>query len=274
MPAVPGDLGGHPADPADVGLAVLLGEGEARAQVSSYDVAVEAGHRAPAVLEDQVVQGAGERRLAAAGETGEEDDEAALVVAGLVLGRRSPAISSGHSPLPVHCQDVARRVGSRPRPGRARGRRPGRRGRAAGRPRRGLDPSGATAAASEARIRPTGDTSLWGAGAVEGEEHDVPSRSPCARSGSRSWSVSGAATGTTSAPSYSSPRLGRGEVQAAEGAVGGGGEGGEAVRGPAGEGQPLGVDQLDLGSVGQLGGQGERDPRVRDVEVGAGCQRA
>ena len=58
--AVPRDLGGHPADPADVGLAVGLGEGEARAQVPSYDVAVEAGDRAAAVLEDQVVQRAGD----------------------------------------------------------------------------------------------------------------------------------------------------------------------------------------------------------------------
>ena len=44
--AVPGDLGGDPADPADVGLAVLLGEGQPGRQVPAYDVAVEAGDRA------------------------------------------------------------------------------------------------------------------------------------------------------------------------------------------------------------------------------------
>ena len=54
-PAVPGDLGGHPADPADVGLAVLAWRrsGPAR-QVPAYDVAVEAGDRALALLEEPV----------------------------------------------------------------------------------------------------------------------------------------------------------------------------------------------------------------------------
>ena len=73
---MPGDLGGHPADPADVGLAVLLGEGEAGRQVPAYDVAVEAGDRALAGLEDPVHERAGEGRLAAAGEAGEEQDQA------------------------------------------------------------------------------------------------------------------------------------------------------------------------------------------------------
>ena len=47
-PAVPGHLGGHPADPPDVGLAVGLGERQPGRQVAAYDVAVEAGHAAPA----------------------------------------------------------------------------------------------------------------------------------------------------------------------------------------------------------------------------------
>ena len=78
-PAVPRDLGGDPADPSDVGLAVLLGEGEAGRQVPAYDVAVEAGQRATAALEQSIHQCLGEGRLAAAGEAGEEDDQALLV---------------------------------------------------------------------------------------------------------------------------------------------------------------------------------------------------
>ena len=83
-PAVPGDLGGDPPDPADVGLAVLLGEGQAGGQVPAYDVAVEAGHRARALLEDPVHQRPGQRRLAAAGQPGEEQHQAPLVGAALV----------------------------------------------------------------------------------------------------------------------------------------------------------------------------------------------
>ena len=78
-PAVPGDLGGHPADPADVGLAVLLGEGQAGGEVPAYDVAVEAGDGALALLEDPVHQRPGQGRLAAAGEPGEEQHQALLV---------------------------------------------------------------------------------------------------------------------------------------------------------------------------------------------------
>ena len=53
--AVTGDLGGHPADPADVGLPVLLGEAQAGGEVAAYDVAVEAGHGAPALLEERSI---------------------------------------------------------------------------------------------------------------------------------------------------------------------------------------------------------------------------
>src|SRR6478609_2687348 len=77
--AVAGDLRGHPADAPDIGLAVGLAEGQSRGQVASYDVAVEAGHRAPALLEQQVHQRAGERRLAAPGQAGEEEHEALLL---------------------------------------------------------------------------------------------------------------------------------------------------------------------------------------------------
>src|SRR5262249_52931174 len=48
--AVPGDLGRAPADAADVGLAVLTAEGEARRQVPAHDVAVQAGDAALAGL--------------------------------------------------------------------------------------------------------------------------------------------------------------------------------------------------------------------------------
>src|SRR6478735_7487556 len=88
-PAVAGDLGGDPADAADVGLAVGLAEGEPRGQVTAYDVAVEAGHRAAALLEQQVHQRAGERRLAAPGQAGEEEHEA------LLLGLRLVGVDDG-----------------------------------------------------------------------------------------------------------------------------------------------------------------------------------
>ena len=98
--AVPGDLRGHPADPADVGLAVLLGEGQSGRQVPAYDVAVEAGHGALALLEQQVVEGPGQRGLAAAGQAGEEEDQSLPV-------RRRPVVvddvgctSAGRSPSP------------------------------------------------------------------------------------------------------------------------------------------------------------------------------
>ena len=70
-PSVAGDLGGDPADPPDVGLAVRAAEGEAGRQVSSYDVAVEAGDRALAVLEQAVHHRLGDGRLPAAGQAGE-----------------------------------------------------------------------------------------------------------------------------------------------------------------------------------------------------------
>ena len=96
--AVPGDLGGDPADPADVGLAVLLGERQAGRQVAAYDVAVEAGHGAAAALQQPVHQGSRQRRLAAAGEAGEEQHESLLVGRGPVRRHDRGASSSGSSP--------------------------------------------------------------------------------------------------------------------------------------------------------------------------------
>src|SRR5690606_8011428 len=73
--AVAGDLGGDPADAADVGLAVGLAEGEAGREVATHHVTVERGDLAPTLLEHAVHQGTGQGRLAAAGESGEEEDE-------------------------------------------------------------------------------------------------------------------------------------------------------------------------------------------------------
>ena len=97
-PAVAGDLGGHPADPADVGLPVLLGEGQPGRQVPAYDVAVEAGHGAVALLEQPVLQRAGERGLAAAGEAGEEEHQARWRSGGGRSASTIAATSSGRSP--------------------------------------------------------------------------------------------------------------------------------------------------------------------------------
>src|SRR5690606_38116410 len=51
-PTVSRDLGGHPPDATDVGLAILLAEGEARGEGAAYDVSVEAGDAALARLQD------------------------------------------------------------------------------------------------------------------------------------------------------------------------------------------------------------------------------
>ena len=63
-----------------------LGEGQPGRQVPPYDVAVEAGDAALALLEQPVHQRAGERRLAAAGQAGEEEHQP------LSLGRRLVAL--------------------------------------------------------------------------------------------------------------------------------------------------------------------------------------
>jgi hypothetical protein len=266
---VPRDLGGHPADAADVGLAVGLGEREAGAQVPSYDVAVEARHRAPAVLDDLVVQRPGDRGLAAAGEAGEEDDEAAHVVAGLVLlddgsdlGR--PLALAGHGE-----QVAGRVVGGHLKTqlvvvvriavgGQRRGHDVGR-GSA---DQVGGNKSGADQA--------DGGDALGGAGAVEGEQHDGGGPGGCdlleVGSGQRCCDGNGQRSGVLLAD------LGRREVQPPERAVGRRREWAERPGRVQREREALGVDQLDLGGIGQVGRECQRDARVRDVEGGAGCE--
>ena len=60
------------ADPADVGVAVGLGEPEALGQVAADHVAVEQGQRAVGRLQQGVGDALGDRRLARAGQPGEE----------------------------------------------------------------------------------------------------------------------------------------------------------------------------------------------------------
>src|SRR3954453_4934910 len=84
--AVAADLCGDPADPADVGLSILAGEGEPGRQVPAYDVAVEARHRPLALLQDEVMQRPGQRRLAAARQAGEEQHQTLLIRRGTVPG--------------------------------------------------------------------------------------------------------------------------------------------------------------------------------------------
>ena len=218
MPRWRRDLGGHPADPADVGLAVGLGEGQARAEVPAYDVAVEAGHGPPAVLEDQVVQRLGQRRLAAAGQAGEEDHEAARVVVGLVLvDDRGDLVG----PLPVTGQSqhlAGRVVGHHLLPQLVVGVRVAVRGEGdrddVGRPAQEL--RGRQGRADEA----DGGDVLGGAGAVEGEEYDV---APGRLLGDQAEVVVGEGGGDRDGerPGVLLADLGRRELQATEGAVGG-----------------------------------------------------
>src|SRR3546814_7386787 len=64
---VASDLGGHPADTTDVGLAVLFGERQAGGEIAAYDVTVEVGDRL-AVLEETVTESTGAGGLAAPGD--------------------------------------------------------------------------------------------------------------------------------------------------------------------------------------------------------------
>ena len=97
--AVAADLGGDPADPADVGLPVCLGEGQSRGEVAAHHVAVEAGDGAAALLEDLVHERASKGGLAAAGKTGEEQHEPLLVgcrtVRGHHVGRHLCVVALG-----------------------------------------------------------------------------------------------------------------------------------------------------------------------------------
>ena len=73
--AVLDDLAGDPADPPDVEVAVLAGEGQLAGQVRADDVAVQDRDRAPLGLQlgDERV---GDRGLARAGEAGQEHGDA------------------------------------------------------------------------------------------------------------------------------------------------------------------------------------------------------
>ena len=171
---------------------------------------------AAALLEQQVHQGAGEGRLAAAGQAGEEQHEALLLRLGLVAvddrgdgvgvaRRRRSALAPGRAP--------GRGRRSSPRPARrARGRRRRRRGRErvrrrrrrrrAGRPRRGWP-----APARRGRAR--------GAGAHQRDEHHAAEAAQLVEVGLGERVDDGHEGGA----GVLLADLGRGEVQPAEGAV-------------------------------------------------------
>ncbi|MPL71146.1 hypothetical protein SDC9_16917 [bioreactor metagenome] len=88
--AVLGDLGGDIADALDVDVAVLFREAELRGQVLAHHVAVEQRHRAAAHFHQLDHQRVGDRRLARAGEAGEEHGEA------LLRARRRGPAQLGH----------------------------------------------------------------------------------------------------------------------------------------------------------------------------------
>ena len=77
-PAVLGDLARDESDTADVEIAVRLREPQLARQMVAHDVAVEQGDRTPAFLDELAVHDLGERRLAGAGQPGEEQREAQL----------------------------------------------------------------------------------------------------------------------------------------------------------------------------------------------------
>ena len=103
---VPRDLGGHPAYPADVGLPIFPREGQAGREVPAYDVAVEAGHGAGALFEQSVHQRPGEGGLAAAGQSGEEQNQ---------------PLSGGRRPVGVDELQRRRAAAHPPRPSRSSG---------------------------------------------------------------------------------------------------------------------------------------------------------
>ena len=215
------------------------------------------------------MQGAGERRLAAAGEAGEEDHEAALVVVGLVLVDDGGDLV-GPLALAADREHVAGGV-------------VGRHllaelvvvvGVAVGGERRGDDVGVVStdhslrslldrpvAGCREGRAdQADGGDVLGGAGAVQREEHD-------GTAGRRLLDQGQVLVGERRGDrddqrSVVLPAcLGRGQVQPPERAVGGRRELGQRARGVhSASGQALGVDELDLGGVGELGREEQRDP--------------
>ena len=82
-PAVFGDLGGHVPDALDVEVAVRAREAELRRQVLPHFVPVEQGHGPSPDFQQLHQEPVGDRRLAGAGETGEEDGEPLFLPRGM-----------------------------------------------------------------------------------------------------------------------------------------------------------------------------------------------
>ncbi len=264
--AVAGDLGGDPADPADVGLPVGLGEGEPGRQVPPDDVTVEAGQRPSAALEQAVHQGLGERGLAAAGEAGEEEHQALLGRRRSLLGddrgdgrgRRTALGELDHRVL----AGVVRHH---------RGPQPGIAVRVAVVGQRHRDHRDVQVGGSGERGAQQADRGQsTGAAADEGEHQD---RAEVAEPvdlllGRCVGDRHDGAAGVLLAGG------GGGEVESAEGAVLGVGERldseAAAVVGDPGEGEALGVDQLDRATLGEGGarllGQRQRHRTAGSVE--------
>ena len=266
--AVPRDLRRHPADPSDVGLAVLPAEGEAGGQVPAYDVAVQAGDGALALLEQCVDHRLGDRRLAAAGQAGEEQDETLLGGTGPVglddggdvLGVLAVAVAEGQHRVRagvrrdhLHPEVV---VGRRVVVGRQRYRDHG----------RGRKPAcGGQGGAQQ------GDRGeLRRAGTGQRQQHDravQPAQPLDLLFGERVHDRDEGRAGVGLAD-----LLGR-QVEAAEGPVLGVREGLDlAAGGEPRQGQALGVDQLHL-LAHEVGRQVEGHRRPGLVERGRGGQR-
>ena len=183
--AVAGDLGGDPADAADVGLAVRLREGQAGREVAAHDVAVEGGDGAGALLEDAVHQRLGQGGLAAAGEAGEEEDEPLLLGPGLVGlddGRDVGGVRGVVADV-GQCQHVgvagvrARHLGTE----RVVDRRVAAAGQRHGDHRRVLE----ACCGSEGRADERGGRQVGGAGADEGQQQHRAGAAQAARAGAR-----------------------------------------------------------------------------------------
>ncbi len=291
---MPGDLRGDPADPANVGLPVLLGEGEPGREVAAHHVAVEAGHGALAALQQQVVQGAGEGRLARAGEPGEEHHEPlgsglrGVEVDGLGDPLRQLALTGdaeharggvGPDHLLTQRLVVGRRGGAT---GRERGDDHGC-GCAAGR-----EPVGSDAGRAD---QSDGREALRGAVAGQRQQHHT---GPGRLLADRGEVVvgQGCGHGHRQAVGVALAGLGRGQVEAAEGAELGSCQrrhravdaGGDAVdvvrrlRGHPGQGEALGIDQLQGARGLCRSGHGRRDDEphqtVLALEAVQGCEGA
>ena len=236
------DFGGHPADPADVGLPVGLGECQPGREVPADHIAVEAGDGPSALLQDLVHQGARQSGLAAAGQPGEEQDEPLLVgrrtvrghdvrrllgvVALGIIGQRDDRVVTSVGRQHLHAQSVVgvRLVVRGQRHGDDRGVGQGLRHQAGG--------------ADECHGREVGS-----AGADQRHQHHRPETADLLDLGLGE----GVGDGDPGATGVLLPGLGRGEVQVAEGAVLRVGErlDGAAWHRHPGEREPLGVDHFD-----------------------------